>query len=124
RILSSSNGGAKPHAALRHGVTRRGLCALRSWSAGVTVIVRRAAIPFAAAIVARPRCAVTWIENVLGRRKPRPVQPRQRRGDILGRALGEQRPRQHQILGGGLLGEQGILQHSFLIELANLISGG
>ena len=89
----------------------------------MSLAARRAAVSVAAATVARPGGALAGIENVFGRRKPRPVQPRQRGGDILGRALGEQGPRQHQIFGGGLLGEQGILQHPFLIELANFIRG-
>ena len=61
------------------------------------------------------------IDDVFGRRQPRAIEPRQRRGDILRRALGEQRLRQHQILRRGLFGEQRILQHALLVELADFI---
>ena len=64
------------------------------------------------------------VENVLGRGKPRPVQPRQSRGKILGRPFGEQCPRQNQVVRCRLLREQRIAQHALLIELANFIRRG
>ena len=62
--------------------------------------------------------------NVLGRRQPRAIEPRQRRGDVLRRPLGEQGLRQRQILGRRLLRKQRIFQHALLIELANFIRLG
>jgi hypothetical protein len=76
---------------------------------------------FSTAPVAWPAATLTGIENVFGRRKPRAIETRERRGDILRRALGKQGPRQHQIVGSRLLGEHRILQHAFMIELADLI---
>ena len=64
------------------------------------------------------------IEDVFGRRKPRAINPGQRRGDILGRPLGKQRARQCQIILGRLLREESILQHALLIELADLVRLG
>ena len=104
-------------------MTRRRFSALRSRAGSAIIAARRSAVLFAAAIVTRSPCALAGIENVLRRRQPRAIKPCQRRGDVLGRTLGEQRPRQRQIVVGGLLREQRIPQHALLIELANFIRG-
>src|SRR5450755_3593421 len=84
RVFLPSDGGAKPHAAVRHAVTRRCSCRLRSWRGRAIVAARRPAVFFPTADVAGSASALAGVENVLGRGKPRPIQPRQRRGNILG----------------------------------------
>ena len=74
-----------------------------------------------AAIAARPATILAGIDDILGRGQPRAIEPRQRRGDILGRPFGKQRLRQNKILGRRLLREQIVAQHALLIELANFI---
>ena len=69
----------------------------------------------------RPAAMLAGIDDVFGRRQPRAIEPRECRGDILRRSLGEQGLRQHQILGRRLFREQRILQHALLVELADLI---
>src|ERR1700742_3914354 len=108
-ILPSSDAGPKPYAALRHAVTKPRLFLPRVRSGAAIVAARIAALAFSTAIVPRPAAAMVatlaGIENVFGRRKLRAIDAGQRRGDILGRPLGEQRARQCQVVLGRLLGE-------------------
>src|SRR4051794_19039928 len=105
-ILLPSDAQAKPDAALRHAVAEPRLLSPRVRAGWVIVAARVATLPLFAAIVTRPAEARAGIEDVFGRRKPRAIKPRQRGGDRLGRALGEQRARQCQIVLGRLLREQ------------------
>src|SRR3569623_943473 len=123
RLLLPSNGGAEPNAALRHAMTRRCLSFRGSRPGIAGVVARRSVISSPAAIVTGPARVLAGIENIFRGRTPRPIQPRQCRGDILGRPFGEQGAREVQVVGSGLLCKQIVLQHVLLIEFADFLDG-
>lgn len=55
------------------------------------------------------------------RRQALAIKPRQRRCDLLGGFLGEQSARQRQIVLARRLGEDLVLHHALLVELADFI---
>ena len=97
-VLAAADGGAEPDAALGHAVAQRLLRLSRSVVAIEVARPGLAAGPLLRALGARPDATLAGIADILGRRQPCAVEPGQRRGDILGRSLGEQRLRDRQIL--------------------------
>src|SRR4029079_18225776 len=83
RVLAAGDWSAETDAALVHDVTRRRFSRLRSRSRRPVIPTRRPAVPFPAAILTGATAMLAGIDDVLGRRQPRAIEPRQRSRNIL-----------------------------------------